>query len=73
MTIYEILDDIRRNSISQADKGLRFEVLIHNYFLTDKVYANDITDVWLWSEFPFLPQNYKDRFIHTTVKCANCG
>jgi len=48
----KILDEYRKISFSERDKGDRFERLIKAYLLTDPKYANKLKKVWLWSEFP---------------------
>jgi len=53
MTFTEILSDIRKKAFSEHDKGFRFERLMHDYLLTDPLYANTLQEVWLWSDFPF--------------------
>ena len=53
----EIIEKYRENSTSERNKGDRFERLMKAYLLTKPVYKNLLTDVWLWSEFP-----YKDQF-----------
>ena len=48
----KILDNYRKHSFSEADKGNRFERLMQAYLLTDPQYANQFKNVWLWNEFP---------------------
>jgi predicted helicase len=52
-TFQSILNQFRKESFSQKDKGERFERLMQLYLLTEPYYANLFTKVWLWSEFPF--------------------
>ena len=49
-TIYDVLEHLRASAISEADKGAKFERLVKAYLRTDPVYADQFTDVWLWSE-----------------------
>ncbi len=49
--INDILDDIRRKSLTEREKGQDFERLMKLWFLTDPRYAN-LERVWLWEEFP---------------------
>src|SRR3954451_14294860 len=51
-TIYDVLEQLRASAISEADKGGKFERLIKAYLRTDPVYAEQVTDVWLWTEYP---------------------
>jgi predicted helicase len=53
MNFSEILNQYRKFSFSERDKGDRFERLIQNYLQTDRKYADRLKKVWLWSEFPF--------------------
>lgn len=51
-TIYNILDQLKRDVWSQREVGNRFERLIKAYLLTDPLYQDKYSDVWLWSEWP---------------------
>ncbi|WP_107771701.1 DEAD/DEAH box helicase [Nocardioides sediminis] len=51
-TIYDVLDELRATATSEADKGTRFEKLIRAYLRVDPVFADQFSDVWLWSEYP---------------------
>ncbi|HPQ72225.1 MAG TPA: DEAD/DEAH box helicase family protein [bacterium] len=53
MLFDEILTKYRKIAFSERDKGARFERLMRLYLMTDKLYANYFTNVWLWSDFPF--------------------
>ena len=57
LTFEEIINKYRENSTSERNKGDKFERLMKAYLLTKPVYKNLLSDVWLWSEFP-----YKDQF-----------
>ena len=52
-TFWTIIQDIRKNSYTEHDKGNRFERLICNYLKTSKKYGILLDEVWLWSEFPY--------------------
>jgi len=52
-----IISKYRTESFSERDKGDRFEKLIKAYLLTKPEYRSQLSDVWLWSDFP-----YKDQF-----------
>lgn len=47
-----ILAKYRSLAFSERDKGDRFERLMQAYLLTDKQYADQFSNVWLWNEFP---------------------
>ena len=51
-TIYDVLEHLRASSISETDKGAKFERLMKAYLRTDPVYAEQFTDVWLWIDYP---------------------
>ena len=53
----QIIQKYRDESYSERNKGDRFEKLMKAYLLTKPVYKNLLSDVWLWSEFP-----YKEQF-----------
>ena len=57
LTFEEIINKYRENSTSERNKGDKFERLMKAYLLTKPVYKNLLSDVWLWSEFP-----YKEQF-----------
>ena len=49
----KILDKFRSESVSERDKGDRFERLMQAYLKTTPVYAGLFEQVWLWTEFPY--------------------
>ncbi|MBF3536327.1 DEAD/DEAH box helicase [Burkholderia pseudomallei] len=51
-TIYSILEEFRKAASDKRDLGDRFERLIATYLLTDPQYADRLSDVWLWNEWP---------------------
>ena len=57
MNLKDILTELENNSFSLRDKGAKFELLIKNWFLTTKLYSDNIKEIWLWNEFP-----YKNQF-----------
>ena len=57
MNLKDILNELENNSLSLRDKGAKFELLIKNWFLTTKLYSDNINEIWLWNEFP-----YKNQF-----------
>jgi predicted helicase len=52
MSFHQILEKYRSIAFSEKDKGHRFERLMQAYLRTDPLYADQFSDVWLWSEFP---------------------
>lgn len=55
-TIHDILTEFRTKSFTQHDKGTLFEQLIASWLRTDPRYADTLTEVWLWHEFPYRSQ-----------------
>ena len=53
----EILYTFRKESLSEHDKGYRFERLMQAYLRTTSIYDGIFEYVWLWQDFPF-----KDQF-----------
>lgn len=51
MTFREILSKYRTQSFTEKEKGTKFERLMKAWLLTDPRY-NELTQVWLWEEFP---------------------
>lgn len=52
LTFKDILARFRNESVTEHDKGAKFEKLIKRWFLTVPEYANVLDKVWLWEEFP---------------------
>ncbi|HEX5853690.1 MAG TPA: DEAD/DEAH box helicase [Solirubrobacteraceae bacterium] len=51
-TIHSLLAEIRETSLSQPEKGERFERLMKAYLGADPQFVEQFSDVWLWSEWP---------------------
>ena len=81
MSVSEILESIRLASTSERDKGDRFETLMRTALRTDRTYAEQFTDVWLWMDWPDRPSNEPDTGIdlvalnrdggYTAIQCKN--
>ena len=52
ITFKDVLARFRNESVTEHDKGAKFEKLIKRWFLTEPKYANVLDKVWLWEEFP---------------------
>ena len=52
MTFLDILTKFREEALSERDKGDKFEKLIVRWFLSDPIYAPQLSHVWQWSDFP---------------------
>ena len=50
MTIYDILGEFRQ-SITQKEKGTKFERLMRSWLLSDPRF-NQLQTVWMWEDFP---------------------
>lgn len=53
MDFTTILERYQKYSFSERDKGTRFEELMGRFLVTNPLYADDLNQVWLWTEFPF--------------------
>lgn len=53
MEINDLIEQLRHTFSNERDKGTAFEELICNYFKYDPVYASQISDVWMWKNFPY--------------------
>lgn len=51
MTFQDVLNKFRATSFSEHQKGTQFERLMRSWLISDPRYSN-LTDVWLWSDFP---------------------
>ncbi len=56
MDFNQILTKIETESTDTVDKGRRFEIVIKNYLKTDKSYSNELSEIYLWEEFPYRQQ-----------------
>lgn len=52
MQFSDVLKDIQNNTLNERFKGARFEVLIKYWLQTDPRYCDQLTNVWLWEDFP---------------------
>ena len=52
MSISKILDDIRKTSGSEKEKGDKFEKLMLMFFKTEPTYKSQFKNVWMWSNWP---------------------
>ncbi len=55
-TIHTILDHFRQAADSNRELGDKFERLMATYFVTDPLYQERYSDVWLWREWPDRPE-----------------
>lgn len=49
----QLIFDLRALSINKAEQGTRFEKLMKQFLLTDRLYSELYDTVWLWGEFPY--------------------
>lgn len=55
-TFTTILNKFRKESLSERDKGFRFEQLMQAYLRSTAIYSGLFEEVWLWMEFPYHDQ-----------------
>lgn len=53
----DILKGFREGSITEREKGGKFERLMKGYLLTSPIYVSNLKTVWMWGEFPYRSQN----------------
>jgi predicted helicase len=51
-SIHSILEEFREAATSNRDLGDKFEKLFATYLVTDPLYQDKFSDVWLWNEWP---------------------
>lgn len=51
-TVHDIIEDFRSLPVSARERGERFERLMAQYLRLDPLYAQQFSDVWMWSEWP---------------------
>jgi predicted helicase len=51
-TIHTLLNEFSQAARTNRDKGDLLERFIAKYLLTDPMYADRLSDVWLWSDWP---------------------
>ena len=71
-TFQNVLAELAALSDSEVDKGRRFELLTRAFFEADSLYANQFTEVWLWSEWPY-NQGQRDTGIDLVAQNADDG
>ena len=52
-TFRELLEKYRANSLSESEKGTKFEELMRAYLLALPKYQGLLAKVWLWKDFPY--------------------
>ncbi len=51
VTIHDVLAELRESSLSEADKGSKFERLVRAVLQKAPVFADQFSGVWTWSEW----------------------
>ncbi|WP_415854026.1 DEAD/DEAH box helicase [Sinomonas sp. G460-2] len=51
-TFADVLDRLYYSASSERDKGTKFERLVKRYLELEPKYADQFSDIWLWSEWP---------------------
>lgn len=52
MSVSRLLEEIRQTSISEKEKGDKFEKLMLQFFKKEPTYSAQFKNVWLWSNWP---------------------
>ena len=53
MTFDDILEKYRSLSLSEREKGTKFEQLMLAWLMTERTYSTIIDKVWMWVDFPY--------------------
>ena len=56
MNFEQVIQRLNSEATSERDKGYKFELLIKNWLLYEKLYRENIDKIYLWSEFPLKKQ-----------------
>ena len=52
-SFYDLIEKYRAESLSEAEKGTKFEELIRSYLFMLPKFHGLFSKVWLWHDFPF--------------------
>lgn len=52
VALEQVLNQLAAEAIHLVDKGSKFERLVRGYLITDPMYAQKFSDVWLWNDWP---------------------
>lgn len=55
-TFQDILREFRQGSVTEREKGGKFERLMRGYLKSSPIYAKTLKEVWMWHDFPFRSQ-----------------
>ncbi len=50
-TIHEVIERFRSTSLTNQERGRKFELLVQQFLLRDPLYGALFDEVWLWSEW----------------------
>lgn len=73
MPVSDVLEQIRKRSVSERDKGDQFEALVRTAFRKDRTYSERFSDVWLWMDWPDRPTNEPDIGIDLVARTRDGG
>ncbi len=70
-TIHTVLEEFRQAALHNRDLGDMFERLICKYLVTDPLYKEQFSNVWMWDEFP--KRGNSDAGIDIVAEDRNTG
>jgi predicted helicase len=72
-TVHDVLRMIRETSVTNHERGSRFEQLMRAYLGTDPTWAEQFSKVWLWADWPGAAANKQDTGIDLVAQDRETG
>jgi predicted helicase len=72
-TVHDVLRMIRETSVTNHERGSRFEKLMRSYLGIDPTWAEQFSKVWLWADWPGAAANKQDTGIDLVAQDRETG
>ena len=72
-TVHDVLRMIRETSVTNHERGSRFEKLMRSYLGIDPAWAEQFSRVWLWADWPGAAANRQDTGIDLVAQDRETG
>ncbi|MGH3188657.1 MAG: DEAD/DEAH box helicase [Streptosporangiaceae bacterium] len=72
-TVHDVLRMIRETSVTNHERGSRFEKLMRSYLGIDPAWAEQFSRVWLWADWPGAAANKQDTGIDLVAQDRETG
>ena len=72
-TVHDVLRMIRETSVTNHERGSRFEKLMRSYLGIDPTWAEQFSRVWLWADWPGAAANKQDTGIDLVAQDRETG